>query len=89
MVEKMVRDAGLEVVDSRYFFALLFPVAAVIRLVERQLLKRQQIEAKSSLKKSSPLMNGLLILAHRVECALLFPVNRLFGLTVFCVARKP
>jgi len=88
MIEKVVTDADLEVVDSRYFFAMLFPFAAVLRLIDRWRLKNDRIEAKSSLKKQSDLMNSLLIFAHKLECAVLFPVNKVAGLTVFCIARR-
>lgn len=88
-LEQVVADAGLEVLDSRYFFGLLFPVAAVVRLVERWRLRNRQIEARSSLTKQSPFVNSLLIAIHRIECRLLFPLNRLAGLTIFCVARRP
>jgi hypothetical protein len=87
-INKVVADAGLEVVDSRYFFGLLFPVVATMRLIDRWRLQNKKVEAKSSLKKHSALINSLLIVVHKLECAVIFPLNRLAGLTVFCVARR-
>ncbi len=77
----VVGEAGLELLTIRYFFLLLLPVAATMRL-----LSRSQ-EPKSSLREHSPVANGLLYWLHRVELPLL-RVNRLAGLTIFCLARK-
>ena len=82
-VEEMVRAAGLEILSARYFFALLLPIAATLRLV-----KRKKKEAKSDLKQHSKLVNSLLFWLHRLELPL-FRLNRIGGLTVFCLARVP
>jgi SAM-dependent methyltransferase len=83
MVERMVQDAGLEVVRSRYFYGLLFPAVAAMRLYEARRRKTPQ----SALRRHSPLVNSLLTAVHDVERVLLFPVNVLAGLSVFCLAR--
>ena len=82
-VEEMVRAAGLEILSARYFFALLLPIAATLRLV-----KRKKKEAKSDLKQHTKLVNSLLFWLHRLELPL-FRLNRIGGLTVFCLARVP
>jgi hypothetical protein len=84
-----VRAAGLEPVKIHYFFGLLFPVAAVLRLGKKLLLKAGAVEAKSELSVAPGWLNSLLVGVHRLEQRLLFPVNRIAGLTVFCLCRKP
>lgn len=87
-IEHVVRDAGLEVVRSRYFFGLLFPAAAAIRLYGARRLKKQGFAAKSDLKKAPAWLNRALILMHGLERFALFPLNVFAGLTVFCLARR-
>jgi SAM-dependent methyltransferase len=85
-LESTVRRAGLEVINSKYFFGLLFPVAAVQRLLNRIFLKSNHIEPKSALKKHTPLVNSILITINNLEL-LAFPYNRFVGLTIFCLTR--
>lgn len=81
-LESVVAAAGLEVVRSRYFFALVLPLAAAIRIWQRNGVP------KSSLTTHSGFINGLLIYLHRAELPL-FRRNRLAGLSIFCLARSP
>lgn len=83
-----VEAAGLVVVKSAYFFAAVLPLAATLRLVEKALLRQGRIEPRSSLKVHSPAVNGILKAACAAEVPF-FPLNRLAGLTVFCLARRP
>jgi SAM-dependent methyltransferase len=85
-IEQVARQAGLRVLTGRYFFGALFPLVAAIRLRGRLQLKADKIEAKSSLKRAHPLTNKILIAIHDIERVTLFPVNRLIGLTAFCLA---
>lgn len=87
-IATVVRAAGLRVVRSRYFFGMLFPLLAVMRLTDRFLLSSGRYEAKSSLKKSPDLINNILTKVHDIERAVLFPLNRFAGLTVFCLAKR-
>jgi hypothetical protein len=89
MVEHVVSAAGLEVVKTRYFFASLFPLVAVIRLFKRALLSGGKMKAKSELKNYTAGVNNALIAVHDIERKTVFPFNRLFGLSVFCLCRKP
>ncbi len=82
-IEATMRDGGLTVVKGAYYFGLVFPLAAAVRLATRG-----DTEPKSSLKKHGALTNGLLSAACAAELAL-FPINRLAGLSVFVLARKP
>lgn len=81
-LESVVRAAGLKVVCARYFFAMILPLVATLRLLEKR------GPAKSSLVPHSRPLNDLITLAHRVELPF-FRFNRIGGLSVFCLARAP
>ena len=84
----VVERAGLELLDTRYFFGLLFPAAAALRLADRA-LKGDRDATESALKAAPKWLNDALVALHDFECAALFPVNRLAGVTAFALARKP
>jgi hypothetical protein len=87
-LETVVRAANLQIVHTRYFFGLLFPLVAGFRWRDRRRLKAGEIDARSALKRHSQHVNAALTLIHNVECAVLFPLNHFVGLTVFCLARQ-
>ncbi len=87
-VEAVVRAAGLEPVKSGYFFGLLFPVAAIQRLFNKWRRKSTPGPAKSALSTQGKAVNTILIAVHDLERRVMFPFNRLAGLTVFCLARR-
>lgn len=89
MIEGTVRAAGLEVVRTRYFFGLLFPVIAVLRLYNRLRLGQGTVIAKSDLKLYPEWLNNTLIAIHNVERLSVFPINKLAGLSVFCLCKAP
>ena len=82
-IETTMRDAGLSVVKGAYYFGLIFPLAAAVRLATRG-----DTQPRSSLKKHGALTNGLLTAVCAAELPL-FPINRLAGLSAFVLARKP
>ena len=82
-IEQTLREAGLEVVKGAYYFGLVFPLAAAVRLATRG-----DTQPRSSLKKHGALTNGLLTAACTAELPL-FPINRLAGLSAFVLAKKP
>jgi SAM-dependent methyltransferase len=85
-LRRTVEAAGLAPLRMRYFFGLLFPAAAVMRLTEKKNLK----DASASQLKSAPdWLNKSLIAIHKLECAALFPLNKFAGVTAFCLAEKP
>ncbi len=82
-IETAMRDAGLAVVRGSYYFGLVFPLAAAVRLTSRH-----ATEPRSSLKKHGAITNGLLGALCAAELPL-FPRNRLAGLSAFVLAKKP
>jgi 2-polyprenyl-3-methyl-5-hydroxy-6-metoxy-1,4-benzoquinol methylase len=81
-LEGAARAAGLKVISTRYFFAMILPLVAAVRMLQRG------GPPKSSLVVHTPLVNAILAFAHRVEIPF-FRFNRLGGLSVFCLARAP
>ncbi|HEX4079726.1 MAG TPA: class I SAM-dependent methyltransferase [Rhizomicrobium sp.] len=81
-LEAAVTEAGLKIVSTRYFFAMILPLVAAMRVLERK------GPPKSSLMVHSGFVNAVLTLAHRVELPF-FRYNRFGGLSVFCLARVP
>ena len=82
-IEAAMQAAGLKIVRGAYYFALVFPLAAAVRLADRN-----TTEPRSSLKKHGALANGLLSALCAAELPL-FPYNRLAGLSAFVLAKKP
>jgi hypothetical protein len=88
-LEALVRRAGLEVVRSRYYFAALLPLVVLMRLYDRWRLRGGKVEPRSALSRQPPLASGVLTWLHSLERMSLFRVNRLAGLSVLCLARRP
>jgi SAM-dependent methyltransferase len=82
-IEAVMQGAGLEIVRGAYYFALVFPLAAAVRLTDRN-----TTEPRSSLKRHGAVTNGMLSALCAAELPL-FPFNRLAGLSAFVLARKP
>lgn len=85
-LRQSAEDAGLVPVQMRYFFGLLFPAAAAMRLVDK---KQDTENAESQLKSAPGWLNASLVAVHDLERMALFPFNRLAGVTAFCLAEKP
>ena len=85
-VLKMMRDAGLRPLACFYRNSLLFPAAAVRRLLSRGHSSRPD---RSDVGPATPLVNAIGGAALRLETALGALGLRLpFGLSVFCVAAR-
>lgn len=85
-VEQVAKRAGLVVEKSGYYFAAVFPLVAAIRLGLKKLSSKNK-PLQSDLSRQGPLVNQIL----NMVCSLEVPfigMNRLAGLTVFCVAQK-
>lgn len=86
-LERVVSNAGLKIIKSRYFFATLLPLVATMRIYDRIQLSFNSVEPKSDLKVYPKPINNALIYLHDVERIVLFPFNVIAGLTIFCLAR--
>ena len=86
-VEALIARAGLESERGCYYFGAVFPLAAGIRLGER-LRGINADKPASQLKQHSPPVNAVLGGLCRLELPF-FRFNRLAGLSVCVVARKP
>jgi SAM-dependent methyltransferase len=84
-LENVVRAAGLEVVSGNYYYGAIFPIAAAVRLLRRG--KAKGAPVTSDLRPHSPPVNSILFALCHGELAIM-KRNRLFGLTVFCLARR-
>jgi SAM-dependent methyltransferase len=84
--ETLLAGAGFAVRESFYRVGLLFPAAALRRLLAR---RRKGADARSDVRPAPFWLNALLGGVLRVESAIGAAGPRLpFGLSVFCVARK-
>jgi 2-polyprenyl-3-methyl-5-hydroxy-6-metoxy-1,4-benzoquinol methylase len=82
-IEAVLRAAGLEIVRGSYYFGLVFPLAAAVRLASRS-----STDPRSSLQRHGAFTNGLLSAVCAAERPF-FPINRVAGLSAFVLARKP
>ena len=87
-LERSVKAAGLEPTIMRYFFGILFPAVAAMRIADRT-FKGDREATESALKPAPDWLTKALVAVHDVERAILFPFNRLAGVTAFCLAEKP
>lgn len=85
--EKVVKNSGLQIVRSSYYFGSVLPIAAVSRLSEK-LFGNSNEEPKSQLKNHHPVTNHFLNFMSDIDL-LYLKHNRVAGLTVFCLAQKP
>lgn len=81
-LEEVVAAAGLDIRCGVYYFGAVFPLAAVLRL-----LRGRGAQAKSDLKRHHPVTNAVLSAVCAAERHVM-RVNRLAGLSVFCLAEK-
>lgn len=86
-IERVVREAGLRIERTRFFFAVLFPLVAVTRVIERMRTARHANPPRSALRGHSAAINSLLTRIHQLEQRFVLPFNGLFGLTIICLAR--
>ena len=87
-VRDNVERAGFVIERITYRNALLFPVAAIVRLIKK-ILPANPTEKGSDLKPLpapiNALLTGIILLENRL---ISHGVNFPFGLSVFCIARK-
>ncbi|MCU0072656.1 class I SAM-dependent methyltransferase [Pseudomonas koreensis] len=83
--ETLTRKAGLTVERGVYYFGAVFPIALASRLIPGG---ARGSAPRSQLRKHHPLVNTLLKTLCNLELPLM-GMNRLAGLSVFVLARKP
>lgn len=86
-LESLCARAGLRVEFGHYYFAALFPLVALVRLVKRFFSAVGKRESKSEMSDRNPLFNGILKVIHIMELPFA-RWNRFFGLTAVVVCRK-
>jgi hypothetical protein len=84
-LEATARAAGVTVERSCYFFAAVLPIAATLRL-PGALRRGQDPAPRCELRRHGAVANAVLGAMCRAELPL-FPLNRLFGLSVFLRGR--
>ncbi|WP_089728830.1 class I SAM-dependent methyltransferase [Candidatus Thiosymbion oneisti] len=87
-LQAVVRRAGLRVRQGAYYFGLVFPLAAAIRLADNWLRRPGGKPAHSQLRRHGRLVNETLAAICKAELPLL-SLNRVVGLSAFCVAERP
>ncbi len=87
-IEKVIDKANLVSIKGHYFFAVKFPVITATRLFKNILIDYKKIRNKSDLKIYPVWLNKILILICDMECILLYPFNRFFGLSVIVLCEK-
>jgi len=86
-LEAVVVRSGLRPMRASYYFGFVFPIAALTRLADKFLQGSRNVP-KSMLRRHSWFVNGFLATLCKAE----FPfvrINRIAGLSVFCLCVKP
>ena len=78
-VEKLVSQADLELLESRYLFGMIFPVAWLVRKLRRNAPPSSDLASVPKLLNA--LLRFVLKLEHRIR------INKLAGVSTFVVAR--
>lgn len=81
---KRVRKAGFELERVTYANTFLFPIIAVIRLLERFTILKVRLDSSTPLS----IINAMLASVLAFEANLLSHINLPFGLSVICLAQK-
>lgn len=84
---KVVKDSGLKPVHSSYYFGFVFIIPLIIRMFGK-LFVREKNEQVSQMRNHGRIVNFFLRSICKVELQIL-KYNKLVGLSIFCIARKP
>ena len=82
----VMEGANLSILGLSYFFGLVFPLAVAVRFLDR--FKTPKAAAQSGLKSHHPIIDVTLETLCLIERPWM-KFNKLAGLSVFCLARKP
>ena len=86
-IEVIAKMAGLKVNLGCYFFGLIFPIAALIRIFDKYFRAKYK-QPKSGMKSYHPFINSILKMLCKLELSFMTH-NRFIGLTALCFAEKP
>jgi SAM-dependent methyltransferase len=85
-LKDVVASAGLKVTHGSYYFGMVLPIAATLRLMHKW-LRNGEGPARSQLTRHNPLVNTTLAALCQFELPFM-RLNRFAGLTVFCLAES-
>jgi SAM-dependent methyltransferase len=83
----IARTAGFEIVKCSYYCVFFFPIVAAVVLLNRLLGRKPDV--RDDIPSVNPLLNVILSVVLRAEQWLMRWVNYPFGVSLFCVLRKP
>ena len=84
-LEAAVGNAGLEVKLGGYYFGMVFPIAATIRLIQKVIVDSKS--PRSQMTRHHHVVNIFMKILCNIELHFM-RFNKIAGLTVFCVAKK-
>lgn len=87
-IKKVIKNSGLEVLKSRYFFAAIFPIVFAVRKILEPLYRLFGKHRKQGIAPAQPWLNSLLKSILKLEVKI-GSFNCLFGITCIVIARKP
>lgn len=85
-LQRLLEQAGFDIVKSSYTNSLLFPIALVKRLLERLQLAPGQLHEE--VFKKIAILDSFFYFCLRFESVLVPFINFPFGLSIICLARK-
>jgi 2-polyprenyl-3-methyl-5-hydroxy-6-metoxy-1,4-benzoquinol methylase len=85
-LENIVRKSGLKVRHSAYYFGVVFPIAMIMRLANKS-QRNDRMNSRSQLSQHHPIVNNFLKGLCYAELPFMM-LNRIAGLTVFCLAEN-
>jgi SAM-dependent methyltransferase len=86
-LRRVVCNAGLREQSICYYFGIVFPLVAAVRLGQQLFMRENNSSPKSDLKVHGSVTNTLLTALCSVELPF-FKLNKLAGLSIFCLCEK-
>ncbi|MBT7555868.1 methyltransferase [Candidatus Woesearchaeota archaeon] len=83
-LSKTINSAGLKIDRINYYYAGVFPLAFIVRMINKYLISA---DSGSSLKQHSKTTNAILYSISKLE-AFIAKYNKLFGLSIFAVVKN-
>lgn len=84
-----VRQAGFQVEYASYFNSFLFPLAAVVRMLDRETKSGANAETTRTLSLPPNWLNGLLLFIFRIESLWAGKLRIPFGVSIAITAKRP